>query len=74
MPERLRRLDELLGEAGRTREDVKIYLMPNQAPQPDLFPQYEDVGVEQVIHMVGGRDLDAYLSRLDRLAKMALQA
>lgn len=74
VPERLRRLDELLGEAGRTREDVKIYLMPNQAPQPDLFPQYEDVGVEQVIHMVGGRDLDAYLSRLDRLAKMALKA
>jgi len=73
VPERLRRLDELLAEAGRSRADIKIYIMPNRAPQPDFFPRYEDAGVDQIIHMVGGRDLDGYLSRLDRLAKMAFR-
>lgn len=73
VPERLARLDELLDEAGRSRADVKVYIMPNCAAQADLFPRYQEAGVEQVIHMVGGQDLDGYLSRLDRLAKMALR-
>ncbi|MBT6276478.1 MAG: LLM class F420-dependent oxidoreductase [Chromatiales bacterium] len=71
VPVRLARLDELLAEAGRSRADITVNIMPNIAPQPDLLPRYEDEGVDQVIHMVGGRDLESYLPRLDRLAKMA---
>jgi probable F420-dependent oxidoreductase len=71
VPERLARLDALLDEAGRTRADIKVYIMPNRAPEPDSFTRYEDADVDQVIHMVGGNDLDSYLTRLDRMAKHA---
>ncbi|MBV1878258.1 MAG: LLM class F420-dependent oxidoreductase [Pseudomonadales bacterium] len=69
---RLTRLDELLAEAGRSRKDVKIYVMPNVAGRdPDRFKQYEELGVEQVIHAVGGRGLDEFKLRLDVMAKAA---
>lgn len=69
---RLARLDELLAENGRTRADVKIYVMPNvPGRDPDLFKRYEEIGVEQVIHAVGGRGLDEFKTRLDAMAKTA---
>ena len=72
MPPKLKRLDELLANAGRSRKDVKIYVMPNApARDSDRFKRYEDVGVEQVVHMVGGRGLDEQKSRLDAMAKLA---
>ena len=71
VPERLARLDQLLAEQGRRRDDVHIYLMPNRSPRAELFPAYEDVGVEQLVHMVPLRELDDFKSRLDRLSKMA---
>lgn len=70
--DRSARLDELLTQAGRSRDDIKIYIMPNCAPTPDLIPRYEDAGVEQLIFMVGGRDLDGYLKRLDKMAALLL--
>ena len=71
MPARLARLDALLADNGRRRDDVQIYLMPNRSPRAELFPAYEDVGVEQLVHMVPLSELDNFKSRLDRLAKMA---
>lgn len=72
MPPKLKRLDELLANAGRSRKDVKIYVMPNApARDADRFKRYEDIGVEQVVHMVGGRGLDEFKTRLDGIAKLA---
>ena len=69
--ERTARLVTLLDEAGRTRADIKVYIMPNRAPSPDLWARYAQAGAEQLIFMVGGSDLDGYLKRLDKLADMA---
>lgn len=72
MPPKLKRLDELLANAGRSRKDVKIYIGPIPgaiARDPDRFKRYEDVGVEQVMQMVGGRTLDEHKKRLDEMAK-----
>jgi len=72
MPPKLKRLDELLANAGRSRKDVKIYIGPIPgaiARDPDRFKRYEDVGVEQVMQMVGGRGLDEHKKRLDEMAK-----
>ncbi|NKB59756.1 MAG: TIGR03619 family F420-dependent LLM class oxidoreductase [Alphaproteobacteria bacterium] len=71
MPEKLARLDTLLEERGRTRKDIKLHVLPNQAPKADLFPRYEELGVEQVIHLVPLKHIDDVQSRLDRMAQMA---
>ncbi len=71
MPEKLQLLDELLAEQGRKRSDIKIFTLPNRAPKADLFPRYEDLGVEQVIHLVPMKDIDDVRQRLDTMAKMA---
>ena len=47
--------------------------MPNQAPNADLFPRYEALGVQQVVHLVPLKHIDDVKSRLDRLAKMAFE-
>tara|TARA_B100000676_G_scaffold259800_1_gene269081 strand:- start:956 stop:1807 length:852 start_codon:yes stop_codon:yes gene_type:complete len=65
-------LNDLLATAGRARDDILVYTMPNRAAQPDDFARYADLGVDQVIFMVGGRDIDGYLRRLDRMANIAL--
>ncbi len=71
MPEKLARLDTLLDERGRTRDEIKLYVMPNQAPKADLFPRYEDLGVQQVVHLVPLKHIDDVTARLDRMARMA---
>ncbi len=71
MAAKLARLDELLAARGRSRDDVKVYILPNQAPKPDLFPRYEEAGVEQVIHLVPMKNMDDIRQRLDGIAKMA---
>lgn len=71
LPEKLALLDTLLGEQGRKRSDIKVYTLPNIAPKADLFPQYEDLGVEQVIHLVPMKNIDDVRQRLDTMAKMA---
>ena len=71
VPSRLARLDQFLAEAGRPRADIRVYIMPNRQPEPDFFARYEDAGVDQLIFMVGGRNIDSLLPRLDKLAGMA---
>jgi probable F420-dependent oxidoreductase len=72
LPEKLATLDIALDKAGRQRSDVRINIMPNQAPNAELIDQYREHGVDQVIFMVGGRDIDGYERRLDKLAGMSL--
>jgi probable F420-dependent oxidoreductase len=71
MPGKLARLDTLLEERGRKRSDIKLLVMPNQAPKSDLFPQYEDLGVQQIVHLVPLKHIDDVKARLDRMAGMA---
>ncbi len=71
MPDKLARLDTLLEERGRTRADIKIYVLPNRAPKPELFQRYAELGVEQVIHLVPLKHIDDVRARLDRMAGMA---
>jgi probable F420-dependent oxidoreductase len=71
LPEKLALLDTLLAEHQRKRSDIKVYTLPNIAPKAELFPQYEDLGVEQVIHLVPMKNIDDVRQRLDTMAKMA---
>ena len=71
LPKKLALLDNLLAEHDRKRSDIKVYTLPNIAPKADLFPQYEDLGVEQVIHLVPMKNIDDVHQRLDTMAKMA---
>ena len=72
MPAKLALLDRLLAKAGRSRKDIKIYIMPlRMSADGDAFKRYEDAGVEQVIPGVGGKSIDDFRSRLDALAKTA---
>ena len=74
MPAKLKRLDQLLADAGRSRKDIKVYIGPLPAQinrDPDRFRRYEDVGVEQVVQAVTGRTLDDQKARLDEMAKQA---
>ena len=73
MPERLIVLEQLLTEEGRSRNDIEIYTLPNQAPNADLFPQYEDLGINQVIHLIPMKNIDDVCQRLDTMAKMAFR-
>lgn len=71
LPAKLERLDRMLAERGRPRSDIKLLVMPNRAPKAELFPRYEELGVEQVVHLVPLKNIDDVRSRLDRTAKMA---
>ena len=71
MPTKLAELDQALADEDRTRSDIKVYTLPNRAPKAELFPQYEDLGVEQVIHLVPMKNIDDARQRLDTMAKMA---
>ena len=71
LPTKLAELDQALADEDRTRSDIKVYTLPNRAPKAELFPQYEDLGVEQVIHLVPMKNIDDACQRLDTMAKMA---
>ena len=71
MPAKLSQLDEALASEGRSRADIKVYTLPNQAPKAELFPQYADLVVEQVIHLIPMKNIDDVRQRLDTIAKMA---
>lgn len=71
LPEKFALLDTLLAEHERKRSDIKVYTLPNIAPKAELFRQYEELGVEQVIHLVPMKNIDDVRQRLDTMAKMA---
>jgi len=68
--ERIATLHHLLDERGRAREEVKIYTLPNRRPNADRCRRLEDIGVEQVIHMVRLREIGETEADLDNFARM----
>ncbi len=72
MAERIATLHRMLEERGRTKDEVKIYTLPNRRADADRCRRLEDVGVEQVIHMVRLREIGETESDLDTFARAAL--
>lgn len=69
--ERLVRLDELLEAQDRSRSEVAIYVGPNKHPiTPITVQEYADAGVQQLNVPVGGRDLDGFKRRAEKMAKV----
>ena len=67
--QRLARLDQMLADNGRSRSDISIYVGPNRHPvTKDTVAAYADCGVEQLIVLVGGRDLDGFTRRAEKMA------
>ena len=72
LPDRLARLDALLKQAGRSRDEIRIYISPAGRPrQPEDLAPYADAGVDQVILPFVSRDLEGLERRADAFAKLA---
>ena len=66
----LKKLDELLAAAGRSRDDVRIYVSPYLRPaEPDTLRAYGDLGVEQVILPFFARSAEEAARALDGLVE-----
>ena len=62
-------LDEMLEKRGRQRSDLAIVIGPYRHKLPkDTAKEYEDAGVNTLVVMVVGRDLDEMYRWLDRFA------
>ena len=71
LPEHLKRLDEALARAGRTREEVQIYVSPYLAgADADALRSYQDLGVDQVILPLFARDESDAARRMDAIAAL----
>ena len=69
LAQRLTRLDELLVEQGRTRADIEVYVGPNKHPvTAETVGAYEAAGVQQLNVGVGGRDIDGFKRRAEKMA------
>ena len=71
LPEHLKRLDEKLAGAGRTRDELQIYVSPYLAgADADALHAYEDLGVDQVILPLFARDESEAERRMDGIAAL----
>lgn len=68
LEERLRALDAALSAAGRKRDEIQVAIGTRGRPEADDLTRYQDLGVDQLIVPVMGRDAESYLRRLDTLA------
>ncbi len=67
----LKRLDTLLAEQGRSRDELRIMTGPNSHPvTPDTIKAYADCGVEQVMVPVMAGNLDKLERRADKMLEM----
>ncbi len=67
--ERLAVLDRMLEAHGRTRADIQVFVSPFRRPATrELLEQLEEVGVEQAIFPVGGREASDVVARLEQMA------
>ena len=70
IPPRLAALEKLLAEEGRSRDDIEISICPYlKGADPDTVRRYEDVGVDQVILLALGFDIDGLKKVLDDLSQ-----
>lgn len=66
--ERLDRLDGHLSRAGRSRDELKLYVSPNRTRiDQATVDAYAEAGAQQVIMPLFARDLDGLSSRIDGL-------
>jgi probable F420-dependent oxidoreductase len=69
VPERLRFLEKLLAERGRSRTQIDVSVCPYlQRTGADDVKRYEDAGVDQLIMVAFARDEAGLLEYIDRLA------
>jgi probable F420-dependent oxidoreductase len=69
----LKNLDRALAAAGRSRDDFRIVVTPQQA-SPDTIQAYADLGVERLVVQLGSQKpeaLERRLPELERLVKAA---
>jgi probable F420-dependent oxidoreductase len=65
----LSRLDGFLEKKGRTRADIEVVICPyGHKLNKDRAAEYEDSGIDELVAMIVGRDLDELERWLDRLA------
>jgi probable F420-dependent oxidoreductase len=65
----LARLDKFLADRGRSRSEIEVSVCPYlKGAGADQVKQYEDAGVDQVILLALGFDIDGLKSTLDDLA------
>ena len=66
LPERLKRLDDILAESGRTRDSLEIYASPYLRPlDRDMVRAYADLGLAQLIVPLFARNTDELARRLE---------
>jgi alkanesulfonate monooxygenase SsuD/methylene tetrahydromethanopterin reductase-like flavin-dependent oxidoreductase (luciferase family) len=71
LPERLERLEAALAENGRARDDIVVYVSPAQwRMDADTVERFADLGVDQLILPLAGRDVAGLERRADALAKL----
>jgi probable F420-dependent oxidoreductase len=69
VPEALTRLDRLLEERGRSRDEIEISVCPYfKGVDRDALERYRDLGVDRVIAVLFALDRDGLLSTADALA------
>jgi alkanesulfonate monooxygenase SsuD/methylene tetrahydromethanopterin reductase-like flavin-dependent oxidoreductase (luciferase family) len=70
----LRRLDALLAERGRSRDDVMLSVCPYlKTPGPEMIDGYRELGVDRLIGLCLAFDRDMLLASLDQLATDLLE-
>jgi probable F420-dependent oxidoreductase len=70
--ERLAKLDLLLAEAGRSRDELQIFVAPpRRGLDADTVRRYQDLGVEQLILPLFGRDEDGLRRAAEAAARFA---
>jgi probable F420-dependent oxidoreductase len=75
LAERLERLDALLVENGRSRSEIQTFASPKgQHLDVDTVGRFANLGVDQVIVPLTGRDADGYARRADAVLKIASRA
>ena len=72
MAQHLVSLEAELAQVGRKRADVQIFTTPhNKANDADSLKAFRDLGVDQLLGVLGGRDLDSVARRADDLLARA---
>jgi probable F420-dependent oxidoreductase len=72
--ERIKFLDSLLAERGRTRDEIEISICPYLQPLvPDDLGRYRDVGVDQIIVLLVALSREQLLSTLDTFARTLVE-
>ena len=62
-------LDQALTQAGRSRDDIEIIVMPSNV-NSDNVTMYQDIGVNRLIPMLTASSQGAVKKRIDEIAKL----